>query len=446
LALAVLVPALCACAVYRPAPLRSEVEDVLQPPDRAALAEAASALRHPRLQPMVIDFGRPLTPEALGVIAVLASPDLKAARAKAGVADAQVLSAGLIPDPQFTFSWDHTVSAPGPGYIDALTGQLALDLAALRDRAVSLRIARAAREQVRLDIAWQEWQSYGQARLLAARIAGLEESEAFDRQSETMARSELDHVLSGAARGDLKADDVQPRRIAYADAADRLRQTERDLQGARQDLNRLLGLAPETRIEIAAETPSAPAMDQAALFDLARSSRLDLLALQAGYDSQEAAVRKAVLDQFPTLDLGVTAARDNSDVRSIGPNVAFALPVWNRNRGGIAVERATREQLRAEYAARVFAARADIAALSDALRIGTRQRDELVSQVRPLSQSADAADAAARKGDMAKSAADAVRQTLLDKEIALSGLNQALSEQVIGLEITVGARVQEGAS
>jgi outer membrane protein TolC len=437
---------LTGCAAYRPSPLQPEALQALAPPDQAALARAAAALRHPRLQPMVIDFGHPLTPEALGVIAVLASPDLKAARAQAGVADAQVFSAGLMPDPQFTFNWDHTVAAPGPGYIDALTSQLALDLAALRDRKVSLQIARAAREQVRLDIAWQEWQTAGQARLLAARIAGLRQSVDLDRRSEAIAREELDRVLAAASRGDLKADDVQARRLASADASDRLRQAERDLRAAQQDLNRILGLAPDQAIDIAAEAPRPPSMDTASLFEQARASRLDLLALQAGYESQEATVRKAVLDQFPTFDLGLTAARDNGNVRSLGPNVAFTVPLWNRNRGGIAVERATREQLRAEYAARVFATRADIAALVSALDIGARQRDELAAQVGPLSRNADAAEAAADRGDLAVSAAHAVRQSLLDKQISLAGLNQSLSEQAIGLEIAVGAAVQEGAS
>ena len=431
------------CASYQPAPLEPVVANALNPPDKLALASAASDLHHPRLHPVLGDFAQPLTPEALGVIAVLANPDLKAARARAGVAQAQLFSAGLLPDPQFTFSLDHPV-APATGYINALTGQLNLDIAALRDRHVSVAGASAELQRVRLDIAWQEWLTSGQARILAARIAGLERATDLDDQADTMARGELERVVAAASHGDLKADDVQARRIAAAEAADRARQAERDLRAARLELNALLGLEPSEHLLIAAEAPRALTLDPGVLFRTASADRLDLLALKAGYDSQDAAVRKAILDQFPTLQLGVTAARDTSDVRTIGPTTTFTLPLWNRNRGGVAIETATREQLRAEYAARIFATRADIAALVSALEIGLRQRDEVAAQAGPLGRTADAAMTAALRGDIAQTAANAIRQAALDKQIALSTLDQSIAEQIIGLQIAVGAPLPKG--
>ncbi len=440
LALVLSLGGLEGCAAYRPAPLGPAVDALLAPPDREALSRAAGRLDHPRLSPLLIDFARPLTPEALGVMAVIANPDLKAARARAGVADAQLFSAGLLPDPQFTFSLDHPVS-PATGYINALTGQLNLDVAALRDHTVSVAGARAAREQVRLDLAWREWGAAGQARLLAARIMGLERAADLTGRAEALAKQELDRVLPAALRGDVKADDVQSRRIADADAGGRARQAERDLKAARLELNALLGLAPSEHLQIAAGAVPPPPFDAEALFQAARAGRLDLLALQAGYDSQDAAVRKSILDQFPTLQLGVTAARDTSDVRTIGPTTTFSLPLWNRNRGGVAVEAATREALRAEYAARLFTTRSDIAALVSALEIGVRQRDELAAQAGPLSRTAAAVQAAAEHGDIALSAANAVNQAFLDKQIALAALDQAIAEQVVGLELAIGAPI-----
>ncbi|MFX8762610.1 TolC family protein, partial [Acinetobacter baumannii] len=82
------------------------------------------------------------------------------------------------------------------------------------------------------------------------------------------------------------------------------------------------------------------------LFAIARDSRTDLAALRAGYDAQEASVHKAVLDQFPTLNLSVTGNRDSAGNLLLGPTIDFTLPLWNRNRGGIAVERATRKALK----------------------------------------------------------------------------------------------------
>ncbi len=427
---------LSGCAVYRPAPLETGAAAVLAPPDLDAAADAAGRLSHPRLAPVRIDLGQPLTPQALGLIAVVENPDLKAARAKAGVARAQVFAAGLLPDPAVTLGADHILS--GPDHTDPRLAAVALDLNALRERGVSIAVARGARDQARDDLAWQEWQTAGQARLLAARIGGLEILFAIDADSRARADSLLSRVMIAAARGDVKADEVETRRLAAADAADKARQAERDLGVARLDLNTLLGLQPDTVLRIAPAPPPAIGLDTEALFQRARAERLDLQALRAGYASQEAATHKAVLDQFPNLQLTLTRQVDTTANQLIGPSVNFSLPLWNRNQGGIAVARATREQLRAEYAARLFSTRADIAGLVDGLTLERRQRAEIAAQVAPLEPIVAATESAARHGDIAEAAADAARQSLADKRLALVALDQAMAEQTTALELAVG--------
>jgi outer membrane protein TolC len=390
-----------------------------------------------------VDLARPLTPHVLGLIAVVANPDLKAARARAAVAQAQLFAAGLLPDPSFTFSYDALLS--GPDMANGLGAQLVYELTALRDRGVMLAGARAARDQVRLDLAWQEWQTAGQARLLAARIAGLEASVPQLDAARRAADDALTRVLAAAARGDLKAEDVAVRRLAAADAAERSRLAERDLASARQDLNRLLGLAPSARLVVSPDPPAAPPPDADTLFALARTTRLDLKALEAGYRSQEAAVRKAALDAFPSLQLTLAAARDTADNRTVGPAVNFTLPVWNRNAGGIAIARATRAQLAAEFAARVFATRADITAVIDALAADRRRRTELAAQAAPLERLAVETEAAAARGDVSRAAAEAARQSAVDKSVAIAALDQAMAEQGVALELAVGTPLTDRA-
>jgi outer membrane protein TolC len=309
---------------------------------------------------------------------------------------------------------------------------------------VARAAAKAARDQARLDLAWQEWQIAGQARLLASRIAALETILGLDQDSRANAERFLNAVLDAAARGDVKADEVEARRIAAADAADKARQAERDLGAARLDLNRLLGLPPKAALRLAEPAPSTPplnarAWDADALFTRARASRLDLRALEAGYASQEAVVRKAVLDQFPNLQLTLTRQVDSTGNQLFGPSVNFTPPVWNRNRGGIALAKATREQLREEYAARLVATRADIAELVEALSLARRQRAEAEAQIAPLSQIVDATVQAAKRGDIAPAAAAAARQSLIDKRLALAALDQSIAEQSVALDIAVGA-------
>lgn len=99
------------CSGYAPSPLDDgRTDSALSAPNRQELSRDAIQLRHPRIAPITLDFSKPLTSDELAVIAVLVNPDLKAMRAKAGVADAQVFDAGLLPDPQLTVGLDWPAS------------------------------------------------------------------------------------------------------------------------------------------------------------------------------------------------------------------------------------------------------------------------------------------------------------------------------------------------
>lgn len=426
---------LASCASYRPSPLNSPGA-VLTAPDLAVLSTEAGKIERPFLKAQPIDFGKPLTPNALAVIAVLANPDLKALRLKAGVTDAQAFAARLLPDPTATIGFDKLISGTDP--LNGFTGQLGLDLAALRKRRVTAQGAAAARLQVRLDLAWAEWQTGTAARLQGTRIAGLSRQIVYARASAASANALLERTQRAAGRGDVAASEVDARRLAALDAADKLRIIERDLGAARFELNKLLGLPPTVALNLAEppEPASAPPADTLVMQAIDR--RLDLQALRAGYGVAEADVHKAILDQFPNLSLTLAAARDTAGNFTLGPQIGFALPIWNRNRGGIAIARATRAQLHAEYDARLFQTRADIAAAVAGLAIARQQRADLVATLPRIEQFAGATDRAARRGDLAIAVAETAAQTLRDRQATLASLDQQIAESTIALELLSG--------
>ena len=423
------------CATYRPEPL-DENPALLSPPVLALVARDAATIDRPFLRPAPIDLSQPLDANAVAILAVLLNADLRAQRQRAGVADAQVFSAGLLPDPTFSFGADFLLS--GPDMFTALAATLGLNLNALRTRHVVREQANAQARQVRLDLAWAEWQAAGQARIQAVRVLAIEKAEALARASRDSAQSILDRMLRAAGRGDILPDQVQAARIAAFDAADRLRIAERDLATARSELTRLIGLPPGYPLRLAPVIVAAPAPDAAALYAIAIRERTDLQALRAGYAAQEAAVHKAVLDQFPTLDLSINGARDTANNVTLGPSVAFTLPLWNRNRGGIAIERATRAALRAEYQARLFQTRAQIAAAVESLIVLRRQRDAILRDLPALERFARANRRAADRGDLALTTAMTAEQAARDKEILLAQAEQGIAEQTIALELLTG--------
>lgn len=430
---------LAACATYAPQPLGSGA-DVLKPPP-SVLTLKTSAINLPRPAPMTIDLSKPLSSDAVAAIAIIANPDLKAQRARAGVASAQAFDARLLPDPTFSAGVDKILSGPDP--LSNLAAALALDLNALRTRRVRRAQAEAQQSQVRLDLAWAEWQTAEKARIQASRVLGLERAEALAKASDAAAGSLLDRTLRAESRGDLSPDQAQSTRLAALDAAERLRTVDRDLVAARHELTRLLGLPPDAALILADEAlpESPPPAD--ALFALARENRFDLKALRAGYAAQEAAVRKAVLDQFPNLMLTINASRDTTGNKLLGPALDFTLPVWNRNRGGVAIERATRDALKAEYDARLFQTRADIAAAIGAISVARTQRETVLKQLPALKRFAQASRRAAERGDLVKAAAEAAEQTLRDRELLLAQNEQDIAEQTTALELLTGVPRQE---
>lgn len=434
-ALIALMPLVAGCARYNEEPLNLAAAS-LRIPDAAILARDAATIDRPYLKPIAIDLAQPLDANAVAVLAVLANPDLKALRARAGVADAQAFAAGLFPDPSFSFGIDHIIKGPDP--FDNLAGALGLNLAALRTRAAVRSQAQAAARQVRLDLAWAEWQTAGRARLQATRIDGLERTGALASASRTASQSLLDRMLRAAGRGDLPPDQVQGARLAAFDAAERLRVNEGDLASARFEMTRLLGLPPSYPLRLARNSIPNEPLEPDRLFVVAARERLDLKALQAGYAAEEAAVRKAVLDQFPTLDLTLNAARDTGGNRLFGPAIGLTLPLWNRNRGGIAIEQATRAALKAEYSARLAQTRAEIAAAAGAIAVAQRQRAALLADLPTLTRFAQANTRAAGRGDLAVATAQTAEAALRDKQLLLAQAEQAISEQTIALELLTG--------
>jgi outer membrane protein TolC len=274
--------------------------------------------------------------------------------------------------------------------------------------------------------------------LQGVRVFELERQLRLAQDSVASAEKMFSAVSRAAGRGDVSATDLDARRQALVDAQAKLRQAQSSLVTARTDLNKQLGLPPEVSLPLAPPeaTPAPPPAEE--LVSEAINRRLDLQALRAGYQSAEADLHKAVLDQFPNRSLALAGASDTANNKTIGPVVSFTLPLWNRNRGNIAIANATRDQLRAEYEARLFQSRAEIVAAVNGVNELRKQRDELAAQMPALQRYAAATRRAARRGDISEATAETAEQAVRDREIAYLQLDQQIEEQTIALELLSG--------
>lgn len=297
---------------------------------------------------------QPLDMNAVATLAVLNSPELKAARAKSQVSEAQAFAAGLLADPQISGSIDSPTDR-GQGYINAYGLGLSLDLQGLLTHAAKKGAANAARDQARLGLLWQEWQSIAQARTLYVQQVLDADKVQFLGAAQQTYTTQAERSGRALQAGDTTVDQAGADLALLSDISIQAGTAQRAALQTQQSLHALLGVAPEVPLSL--QPLGAPRLPERADIDAALArlpqTRPDLAALQAGYRSQEAVVRKAVLAQFPMISLGVTKSRDTSNVRSNGLTMTLSLPLFDRGRGEIAIQSATRAQLRAEFQARL---------------------------------------------------------------------------------------------
>jgi len=372
------------CATYHPVPLPPAPDLTMTP----SLTVPASQFLLPGLKPHVFPKDG-LDETAVVTLAVFGDPDLKAARLQAGVASAQLLQAGLLPDP--VLGAGVATSALNYGYDAALSE----NIQALITRRATIAVARAHRQQVNLDILWQEWQVAEKARELFI------QAQANDRLEQVLTanRDLLVHRYRLDSRamqkGDLTSSTVSADLALLVNADTSLRQLQLNANLTRHQLNQLLGLKPNVQLRlIVLDRPQPLSQEEletavAALPD----RRADLLALQAGYQSQEQNVRQAILAQFPALSASVDGSRDPVEgVNYFGPTVSLTLPLFNRNRGQIAIQRATRAVLRQTYQARLDHAASEVDQVWQATQIMQGQLHDLDARLPILEKTAAAAE------------------------------------------------------
>jgi outer membrane protein, heavy metal efflux system len=423
------------CATYSPQPLGEGqgVRDVSQ------LSASTADMPVPALRTHRFDPSQGMDSTDVAILAIANNPDLKVLRDQLGIARAQSFAAGLLPDPQIAISQDF-LAHKQPGFTSAYNYGISEDISSLLTRSTRVAAAKSQADQVNLDLLWAEWQTIAQARLLFNQVVSLRAQQQ-QLAAEQAALAPMDvHVRKALQQGNLTYDGASAGLNAYADASKRLSDSTIQLHQAEHDLRLLLGLAPDASLHLIGEPfRISPTQEQvqAALASLPQR-RPDLLALQAGYEAQEATLRGAIRAQFPALNLGVDRQRDTSDIVTNGFTLGLTLPLFDRNRGNIAIEKATRQQLKDDYENRVLTTRSDIQQLTADLETLSRQRDQLQAQSTRLDEARSAAETAWKKGLLDWPTYLSIRANALSADMDFIAARDQQSQQAIALETLLG--------
>lgn len=424
---------LAGCQAFHALPLGSGY----RPLGAKELAIAASEIHHPLLRPVRVDASDGLSPDEAAVAAVVLNPTLRAARDQVGEARAQLLVAGVLPNPQLTANVDFLAGGATAGERTGTGYGLSWDLRALVTRGREIQAARAETESVALDIAWQEWQTALAAESAVYDLAALVEQVSKAEEISSRLAGNADLMKKAAADHEITMLDSAAIEASANDAQAALLALRQELEQSRISLNQAIGYPPSTRLRLQADVslPSkVTAPSESALLHGLENRRLDLLALRRGYDSQDAKLRAAILGQFPNINVGINRARDTGNVGTLGPSLSIELPIFDRNQGKIALETATRQRLRDEYTARLFEARGDIAAaLADIRGLNARiaQAGEALPALRRLVEiSQDALTA----GNAEISGLYTAQNDFTRKSVEILQLRQQLAQARVALE------------
>jgi outer membrane protein TolC len=397
------------CAGYQPLPLSHSVKLAPNVDQLATLGAARD------INPL---DGLNLTEVA--IFAVSNNPDLKAQRTLLGIKRAELFSAGLLPDPQLSANLDYPTGSV-PGTVNAFGIGLGYDIVPLINRGARVDSAQQAEQQVRLKLLWQEWQVSQRARSLAVQLAGERQQFALLQEMKDLYQQRYQRSRKAVTRGDLTLGVAGTDLTALLDTLSQINQLEQSSNDTRHELNLMIGLAPDAPLEI--RLPPLPMLPM--VQELSRNlqtlpqRRPDMLALQA---------------QFPSLSIGITRARDTSNVYTTGFNIGLNLPLFSGNRGAIAVERATREQLREEYQARLDQAMVDVDRLIRLQGIVAAQQKQLNEYLPTLEELVDRGREAYRNGDIDALTFLNMENTWVSKRLEQIRLDQTQRNNLIALQ------------
>ena len=426
---------LAGCATYSPESLGSGQGAR----DASQLTVNTADMPLPAFRTHRFDPSQGLDVTDVAMLAVANNPDLRVMRDQLGIARAQAFAAGLLPDPQISVGKDLLVHRQ-QGFTSAYDYGISEDISSLLLRSTRKAAANAQADQVNLDMLWAEWQTIAQSRLLFNQVLSLRQQQQQLATEKTALVSVDSYVRKALQQGNLTYDSASAGLNAYADASKRLSDCTIQLHQAEHDLRLLLGLAPDSPLDlIGGPFRTAPTAEQSeeALASLPQR-RPDLLALQAGYKAQEATLRGAIRAQFPAITFGVNRQRDTSDIVTNGFTLGLTLPLFDRNRGNIAIEKATRQQLKDDYENRVLTTRSDIQQLTADLDTLDRQRDQLQTQATRLDDARRAAEAAWQQGLLDWPTYLSIRANALSADMDFIAARDQQSQQAIALETLLG--------
>jgi outer membrane protein, heavy metal efflux system len=326
-------------------------------------------------------LGRPLTADSAVQIALLNNHSLQATYEELGIAQADLVEAGLLRNPIFTFE----KRFPGQAleadlfkeFIDLLLLPLRKRIAAAQFEAAKLRVSHEVlMTAAEVRAAFYEHQGDQQLVDLRKTVA-----DATERSAET--------ALKMHEAGNLRDLDLASEQATNAQAKIELARTQANAVASREKLNKLMGaFGAQTNWTVTPRLPQVPSSDISIshLESRAIQQRLDLAAARQQFVAEARArgiARAEAILQGAEIG-GHYEHEVEGSVHSIGPSVNVPIPIFNQGQPASARANAKMRQAEQRYLALAAEIRSDVRAARDKMLLARRQVDYFKSTALPM--------------------------------------------------------------
>lgn len=422
------------CAAYVPVPIEPAV---------LAADFQARSLSDPRLNRFLaavapevkVRTGKVWDLTSLTLVALYYHPDLEVSRAKAAKAEAAIITAAQIPNPELNATATlHTITTPSPWTIGALINFL-LETSGRRE----LRIAQADHlaEAARLDLLAASWQVRGRVRTaLVAIWAAQTKTQVLTKRRDW--QIEIVSVLERQlAAGEATALVVSRERSGLSQIRLSVEDASRQLAEARVQLATAVGMPVLAFKDVSLSFGSFETPPQKSVLTASTNfrreailGRSDLQVLLAEYDAAASAVQLELAKQFPNITLGPGYTFDQGDnLFSLG--IVAELPIFNRNEGPIAEADAKRIEVGTRFCAlqAQIVGEVDLAAASYKATVKSLTTADALHAIEHERQ---------KKTERAFKAGEIDRQTYLLSELEFAVIDAARAEALVQNRLSIG--------
>ncbi|HZC34763.1 MAG TPA: TolC family protein, partial [Chthoniobacterales bacterium] len=189
-------------------------------------------------------------PDQAAIFSVLFSPKLIADRDRRGLAQAQLIQAGILPNPSVGMTRDFVTGGFTIGQFNPYGFTGSWDVSSLVSHGAKVKAARANVDSVSLDVAWTEWQTAEGAKLAFYRVVALEAQLNQAKQIDADQQATVEALQAAVDRHEKSLVDLAAAQAARQDSLSTVLAIQQELVQRRLTLKRAIGFWPQVQVPI----------------------------------------------------------------------------------------------------------------------------------------------------------------------------------------------------